>query len=141
MLIFPQLPFNAADRNLRRPENSSRRSRPFMSKVASFFFLTVSLVWLLYPPCSAADPPADRTPIQAELVRSIEAGRVQVGDPIYAKVDLPWNNSACKLREGAILKGRIVSQTPRSKGVVTSGLAFLFDSGQCGGRDMKPLPL
>lgn len=141
MLTFPQSLFHAANRNLQLPENPSRRSRPFMFRVALFFVQAVSLVWLLYALCSAADPATDRTPIQAELVRSIEAGRVQVGDPIYAKVDLPWNNSACKLREGAILKGRIVTQTPRSKAVGTSALALLFDSGQCGGRDMKPLPL
>ncbi len=96
---------------------------------------------LVHAPCSAADPPTDRTPIQAELVKSIEAGHVQVGDPVYARVNLAWNNSACQLREGAILKGRIVTQTPRSKAVRSSGIALLFDSGQCDGRNMKPLPL
>jgi hypothetical protein len=74
-------------------------------------------------------------------VKSIEAGRVQAGDPIYAKVYLAWNHSACNLREGAILKGHIVTQTPRSKAAGSSGIALLFDTGQCGGRDMKPLPL
>ena len=111
------------------------------SKPPLFFVQAGSLALLVHAPCSAADPATDRTPIQAELVKSIEAGRVQVGDAVYAKVNLAWNNSACKLREGAILKGRIVTQTPRSKAAGSSAIALLFDSGQCGGRDMKPLPL
>ncbi|MGO9086115.1 MAG: hypothetical protein ACLQBK_12885 [Candidatus Sulfotelmatobacter sp.] len=141
MVIFPQHPSSANGRNLLRPENRSHRSHRFVAKAASWFAQALSLQLLLQLHGLAAGPPADRIPIQAELVKSIEAGRVQVGDPVYAKVDLAWNNSACKLREGAILKGRIVTQTPRSKAVRSSGIALLFDSGQCGGRDMKPLPL
>jgi hypothetical protein len=87
-----------------------------------------------------SSPPPDRVPVQAVLVKSIEAGRVHVGDPVYATVDLAWDNPTCKLREGAVLKGRIVEQTPRVKGA-KSDIAFLFESGQCGGRDMKPLTL
>jgi hypothetical protein len=103
------------------------------------------LILLLLLPllCYASGPSSpspDRAPIQAELVKSIEAGRVRVGDAIYAKVELAWNNSACKLREGAILKGRVVAQTPRVKGE-KSELALLFESGQCNGPDMRPLPL
>jgi hypothetical protein len=141
MLTFPQHPSDATHRNLRPLKNLSHRSRRLIVEAALFFLHAVSLALLLHAHCSAADPPADRTPVQAELVKSIEAGHVQVGDPVYAKVDLAWNNSACKLREGAILKGRIVTQTPRSKGAGSSGIALLFDSGQCGGREMKPLPL
>src|SRR5580658_5173534 len=141
MFILPQHSSDATVRNLRPPENLTHRSRRFIVKAASFFFRAVSLALLVHAPCIAADPSADRTAVQAELVKSIEAGHVQVGDPIYAKVNLAWNNSACKLREGAILKGRIVTQTPRSKFAGSSGIALLFDSGQCGGRDMKPLLL
>jgi hypothetical protein len=140
MLIFQRHPSHTTDRFLRPPEISSHTSRRII-KAASFFAQAASLAFLLRPLCSAADQPADRTPIQAELVRSIEAGRVQVGDPVYAKVALAWDHSGCKLREGAILKGHIVTQTPRSKAVRSSGIALLFDTGQCGGRDMKPLPL
>jgi hypothetical protein len=140
MLIFPQNPPDATDRNL-CPENLLHRSHRFIVKTAALFVHAVSLALLVAVPCCAADPSTDRTPIQAELVKTIEAGHVQAGDPVYAKVDLPWNNSACKLREGAILKGRIVTQTPRSKSAASSGIALLFDSGQCGGRDMKPLLL
>ena len=66
---------------------------------------------------------------------------MQAGDAVYAKVDLAWNNAVCKLREGAILKGRIVARTVRSKAAKSSDIALLFESGQCSGRDMKPLPL
>jgi hypothetical protein len=141
MLTCPQHPPDTTDRNSWIPENPSHRSRRFIVKAALLFVQIVSLALLAHASCSAADPAADRTPIQAELVKSIEAGHVQVGDPVYAKVNLAWSNSGCKLREGAILKGRIVTQTPRSKAAGSSGIAFLFDSGQCGGREMKPLPL
>ena len=141
MLTFPQHQSDATDRDLRPPERLSHFSRRRVGKAASFFGRAVFLALLLHSRCSAAAPAADRTPIQAELVKSIEAGRVQTGDPVYAKVALEWNHSGCKLREGAILKGHIVAQTPRSKAGKSSSLALLFDSGQCGGRDMKPLPL
>src|SRR5277367_1367195 len=138
MTIFPQPPSPATGRNLLTLQN---RFLPFITKPGALFIQAASLALLLQATCSAANPPTVRTPIQAELVRAIEAGRVQVGDPVFAKVNLAWNNSGCKLREGAILKGRIVSQTPRSKTARSSNIALLFESGQCGGRDMKPLPL
>jgi hypothetical protein len=139
MVIFLQPTSKAIDRKTLRPKSLPHRPH-LVTRVASFFIQAVSLLVLVRGGCSAANPPTDRTPIQAELLKSIEAGRVQVGDAVYAKVDLAWNNSACKLREGAILKGRIVTETPRSK-AEKSGIALLFDSGQCGGRDMKALPL
>ena len=83
----------------------------------------------------------ERVPIQADLVRSIEAGRIKVGDPVLAKVVVKWQSPQCTLREGAILKGRIVAQNVRSKTEKTSQIALSFESGQCGDRDMKPLPL
>src|SRR5271170_708493 len=83
----------------------------------------------------------ERTPVQADLVRVIEAGRIKVGDPVLAKVAVKWQSPQCTLREGAILKGRIVAQSIHSKTEKTSEIALLFESGQCDGRDMKPLPL
>ena len=80
-------------------------------------------------------------PVQADLVRSIEAGRVKAGDAVLAKVIAKWQSPECTLREGAILKGRIVSQNVRSKTEKTSQIAMLFEGGQCGGRDIKPIPL
>jgi len=91
--------------------------------------------------CFAASVEPNRIPIQAELVRTMEAGRVKIGDTVFAKVDIAWKDSTCSLRKGAILKGRVVSENARSKTSKTSDLALVFESGECGGRDMKPLPL
>jgi hypothetical protein len=90
---------------------------------------------------AAAAGDSSRVPVQAELVKAMEAGRIKVGDSILAKVDVEWKNPACNLRKGAILKGRVISENVRSKTSKTSELAFLFESGECGGREMKPLPL
>jgi hypothetical protein len=84
---------------------------------------------------------ADRIPLQAELLRAVEAGRVKVGDPVLAKVTVKWQSPQCALREGAILNGHIVAQKVHSKTEKTSEIALVFDSGQCGGVDLKPLPM
>ena len=97
----------------------------------------VSLV-LLGTGLACAD---DRVPVQASLVHSLEAGRIKVGDSVLAKVSVRWKSSECDLREGAILKGRVIAQTAHSKTVRNSEIALLFDSGECGGAALKPLPL
>src|SRR5580698_11375612 len=84
-------------------------------------------------------PPAQ--PVQADLVRAIDASRVKVGDPVFARVALKWQNSECKLARGAVLQGRIVAQTAHSKASSTSEIALLFDTAQCDGHAMKRLPL
>ncbi len=89
----------------------------------------------------AAIPDPSRVPVQAELVKAIESDRVKVGDSFLVKVKIEWKNPECNLRQGAILKGRVVSANARSKTSKTSDLALVFESGECGGRDMKPLPL
>ncbi len=91
--------------------------------------------------CLSARAQQERVPIQADLVKAMEAGRIKVGDPLYAKVEAEWRSPACNLRKGAILKGRVVAQSVRSKTQKTSDVALLFESGECGGRDMKPLLL
>jgi hypothetical protein len=91
--------------------------------------------------CDLVAVAQERIPVQAELVRAIEAGRVKVGDPVLAKVVVKWQAPQCMLREGAVLKGRIVAQSVHSKTEKTSEIALLFDSGQCDGPDMKPLAL
>jgi hypothetical protein len=72
-------------------------------------------------------------PIQAELVQRLNAGKARVGDPILAKLVLPWKGSTCDLRAGAILEGRVVTQRAYSKTEKTSEIGILFESGQCGG--------
>ena len=91
--------------------------------------------------CLPATAQQGRVPIQADLVKAMEAGRIKVGDPFYAKVEAEWKSPACDLRKGAILKGRIVARSVRSKTQKTSDVALLFESGECGGSDMKPLLL
>jgi hypothetical protein len=83
----------------------------------------------------------DRVPIQASLVHSLDAGRVKVGDSVLAKVGVGWKSPQCDLRAGAILKGRVVAQTAHSKTTRNSEIALLFDSGECGGSALQPLPL
>jgi hypothetical protein len=83
----------------------------------------------------------DRVPVQASLVHSLEAGRIKVGDSVLAKVTARWKSSECDLRQGAILKGRVVAQTARSKTDKYSQIALLFESGECGGSALKPIPL
>jgi len=89
--------------------------------------------------CQAATP--DRTPLQVELIRVVDAGRVKAGDSVLAKVTVKWQSPQCTLREGAILDGRIVAQTAHSKTDRVSQIALLFESGQCDGLAMKPLPM
>ncbi len=108
-----------------------------IQKVMRKRFLTIGLGIVL----SGYVAGSDRIPVQAELVQAMEAGRVKPGDSILASVDVEWNNPACNLRKGAILKGRVVSEIPRSKSSRISNLSLLFESAQCGGRDLKPLAL
>lgn len=105
--------------------------------ISSRRFVMVSLV-LLGTRLACAD---DRVPVQASLVHSLEAGRIKVGDSVLAKVTARWKSSECDLRQGAILKGRVIAQTARSKTVKNSEIALLFESGECGGSDLKSLPL
>jgi hypothetical protein len=111
--------------------------------------LTPFLFWWLFcltpgngwsTDASRAPAPSERVPIQAELVRSIEAGKTRVGDPVYARVMLEWKNSECALRQGAMLRGRVVAEARRVKGA-KSELALVFESGQCNGVDLKPIAL
>ncbi len=81
------------------------------------------------------------TPIQAELVKRLEAGKVSVGDSVLARVQVGWKGSSCELRPGDIVQGRIVFRRPYSKTEKISEVAVLFENGQCGGPAMKPLPL
>jgi hypothetical protein len=80
-------------------------------------------------------------PLQVELVRAVDAAQGKVGDAVLAKAVVKWQNPQCTLREGAILNGRIVTQIVHSKTEKISQLALLFDTAQCDGVDMKPLPM
>ncbi|MBZ5680749.1 MAG: hypothetical protein LAO24_11665 [Acidobacteriia bacterium] len=78
-------------------------------------------------------------PVLAGLVQRLDASKVKVGDPLLAKLALPWKSPACDLRTGAIIQGHVVTQRAHSRTEKTSEIGVIFESGQCGGRDMKPL--
>jgi hypothetical protein len=98
-------------------------------------FPLFALLWSLPHPLFAQTP----APVWAELVQRLDAGRVKVGDPILAKLALAWKSPACDLRTGAIIQGHVVTQRAHSKTEKTSEIGVIFEGGQCGGRDMKPL--
>src|SRR5262249_38217915 len=105
------------------------------------FFSRCFVVFSIALLSSASLRADDRIPVQASLVRSVDAGRVRVGDSVLAKVSVKWKSPECELRQGAILKGRVVAQAAHSKTVKNSEIGLLFDSGECGGAALKPLPL
>jgi hypothetical protein len=107
-----------------------------MSRCKRLLILSLSaLLWS--PQCSLyAQTPV---PVWAELVQRLDAGKVKVGDPILAKLSLAWKSPACDLRSGAIIQGHVVTQKAHSKTEKTSEIGVIFESGQCGGREMKPL--
>src|SRR5215467_8847313 len=80
-------------------------------------------------------------PVQAELIQRLEARKVKIGDPILAKMVLPWKSPECDLRAGAIIQGHVVTQKAHSKTEKTSEIGISFERGQCGGLEMKPLYL
>ena len=91
--------------------------------------------------CASNSAAQSHAPLQVDLVRAIDSARARVGDPVFAKVAVKWQDPGCALAQGAVVQGRIVAQASHSKANNVSEIALLFDSGQCGGRDMKPLPL
>lgn len=86
----------------------------------------------------AQQPPVT---VQAELVEPLDAGHAKVGQSLKARVKVAWSDSTCTLKQNAMVKARIVALQATSKTAKDSGIAVLFDSGECGGHDMKPLPL
>jgi len=91
--------------------------------------------------CALPAAAQDHAPLQVDLVRALDAARVKVGDPVFAKVAMKWQGPGCSLAQGAVLQGRIVAQTAYSRSSRTSEVALLFESAQCDGHAMKPMPL
>jgi hypothetical protein len=77
--------------------------------------------------CGSAALPPD-LPIRAELIKSVTAGRVKAGEAVFARVVIEWKGQGCTLRKGAILQGRIVSESERSRSDKSSELALAFDA-------------
>jgi hypothetical protein len=89
----------------------------------------------------AVTPDPVPPPIQAKLVHALQASSLKVGDSVFAKVQVKWDGFGCSLREGAILRGRVLAQLVRSKSSRSSEVALLFDGGECGGKEMTSLNL
>jgi hypothetical protein len=117
------------------------QKRAKQSIISNSLALAILITWAAVQCAQAETAAENRIPVQAELVQALEAGRTKVGDPVFARVETAWKNPACTLRKGAIVKGRVVSQKSHSKADKSSEIALLFENGQCGGRDMKVLPL
>ena len=110
-----------------------------MSCTKRIRILALFALGCLFPPSLLLAQTAK--PIQAELIQRLEARKVKVGDSILAKIVLPWKSPECDLRVGAIIQGHVVAQKAHSKTEKTSEIAISFESGQCGGLEMKPLHL
>ena len=109
-----------------------------MSSTTRLLVFAVFTLRLFQPSTLLAQTPV---PIEAELVQRLNAGRVKVGDSILARLLLPWKSPACDLSAGAIIQGHVVAQKAHSKTEKTSEIGIAFESGPCGGREMKPLSL
>jgi hypothetical protein len=81
------------------------------------------------------------TPIQAELIADMHAHLMEAGAPVFARVTADWRSADCVLNSGAILEGRVVSVTPRTKSVKNSELDLAFSRAQCGQPKMGAFPL
>jgi hypothetical protein len=105
----------------------------------SFVRLGFALSLTVYAASAGAQQPP--VTVQAELVQPLDAGHTKVGESIKARVKVEWTDGTCTLKRNAMVKGHIVGLQSSSKTAKDSGIALLFDGGECGGHDMKPLPL
>ena len=80
-------------------------------------------------------------PVQAELMTSVYAHKLQVGQTIFARVLTEWRNPDCVLDNGAILEAHVVSVVPHTKTVKGSELDLAFTRAQCGARRLKDFHL
>ena len=122
----------------RLPDHFSRHFVGCAIVVVSMLKQVLGLLLISASISFAETPPV---PVQAELLHPIEAGHIKVGDPVLAKVEVEWKGAQCHLRKGATLKGRVVLENERTRTARASKLALIFESGECNGKDMKPIPL
>ncbi len=80
-------------------------------------------------------------PVQAELMTTVYAHKLQVGQTIFARVLTDWRNSDCILDSGAILEAHVISVVPHTKTVKGSELNLAFTRAQCGARKLKDFEL
>jgi hypothetical protein len=105
------------------------------------FCAVVGTVSSCFAPCVAETTPSNPGLIQAKLVGTIDATRAEAGDAVYAKVKVKWQDKDVILQEGAILTGRVVARSARSKTSKLSQLALFFDHVSYTRQDTRPFPL
>jgi hypothetical protein len=80
-------------------------------------------------------------PVEAELMTSVYAHKMQVGQIIFARVLTDWRNSDCILDSGAILEAHVIAVVPHTKTVKGSEVDLAFTRAQCGTRKLKDFQL
>src|SRR5271170_1843467 len=90
---------------------------------------------------SKSETPPPFAPVYADLVGPLEARFLQPGSSVLLRVRTEWRSSACKLREGAILKGHVAAVNISSKTQRISQVALAFDQAECNGPNLAHMPL
>ena len=75
-----------------------------------------------------------QAPLQAELLAPVDANKLSLGAPVFAKARVDWNDPSCHLRTGSAVSGHIVAIEKRTKQSKGSSLAIAFDHADCDGR-------
>jgi hypothetical protein len=75
-----------------------------------------------------------QAPLQAELLAPVDANKLSLGAPVFAKARVDWNDPACHLRTGSAVTGHIVAIEKRTKQSKGSSLTIAFDQADCDGR-------
>jgi hypothetical protein len=71
----------------------------------------------------------------------MHAHKLQVGATVYARVTADWHGVGCKLRNGAILEGHVLSVVPYAKPEKISEVGLTFNKAQCLGPEMGSFDL
>lgn len=97
----------------------------------------------LFPLPTRGTPAPDsyKGPVKVELLKFLSARQLQAGSSVFARVKGDWSGLGCTLRDGAIIEGKVVLASPRTKHNSVSQLALSFSSAQCGGLELAPFPL
>ena len=72
------------------------------------------------------------TPVEAELMKDVQARHLTVGATVFARVTAEWRGTGCALNKGAILEAHVVSVVPHTKAAKGSEIGLAFTKAQCG---------
>ncbi len=82
---------------------------------------------LLGLPCSGQGP-APSSPLEAELIRSLDAAKLNLGDTVLFTVAEDWHAGACTLPQGATLHAKVVALEPYTAASHHTSLALRFST-------------